>query len=124
MYGFIREELLHVAIPTSPWAVQLRNSYDTISNMGWFSESDLAVLANILNQDLSDNAGHDVELVVSRVDIAAASATSFTCLQLKTPKNLTRSGDFEGHSQRGISRILRARPYLDLLAFCRPSPTD
>jgi hypothetical protein len=29
-----------------------------------------------------------------------------------------------GHVQRGISRILRARAYLDLLVFCRPSPPN
>jgi hypothetical protein len=45
MYGLIRQELPHVATSTiMPWAIQLRNSYDTISNMGGFLESDLAVL--------------------------------------------------------------------------------
>jgi hypothetical protein len=29
-----------------------------------------------------------------------------------------------GHIQRGISRILCARAYLDLLAFCTPSPQN
>jgi hypothetical protein len=54
----------------------LRNSYRTISNMGGFSESDLAVLKNTLNQDLSDYASPDVELVVSPVDSAVPSPTA------------------------------------------------
>jgi hypothetical protein len=37
MYGLIQKELLHVATSTLPWAIQLSNSYDTISNMGGFS---------------------------------------------------------------------------------------
>jgi hypothetical protein len=57
MYGLIKHELLNVATSTLPWAVQLRGSYDTISTMGGFSESDLVVLSNILNQDLSDYVG-------------------------------------------------------------------
>jgi hypothetical protein len=65
MYGFIRPELLHIAISTLPWAVQLRGSYDTISSTGGFSESDLVVLTNTLNQDLSCYDGPDVELAVS-----------------------------------------------------------
>jgi hypothetical protein len=44
--------------------------------------------------------------------------------KLQTPDALTRLGDSRGHIQRGISRILLARAYLDLLAFCRPSPPD
>jgi hypothetical protein len=40
------------------------------------------------------------------------------------PDALTRFGDSGGHIQRSISRILRARAYLDLLAFCRPSTPD
>jgi hypothetical protein len=95
LYGFIRHELLHVATSTLPWAVQLRNSYDTISNTGAFSESDLAVVINTLIQDLSDYDGPDVELVVSPVDNAAASATQLlTCLEILTPDAVTRSGDF------------------------------
>jgi hypothetical protein len=47
-----------------------------------------------------------------------------SCLQLPTLDALTRSGDSRGHIQRGTSRILRARVYLDLLAFCTPSPPD
>jgi hypothetical protein len=54
---------------------QLRNSVDTISNMGKYSESDLAVLTCTLNQHLSDFTCPNVELVVSPVDNAAASAT-------------------------------------------------
>jgi hypothetical protein len=50
--------------------------------------------------------------------------SQLACLQLLTPDALTRSGDSARHIQRGISRILRARAYLDLLAFCRPSPSD
>jgi hypothetical protein len=49
MYGHIRQELLHVATSTLPRAVQLRGSYDTISNMGELSESSLVVLTNSLN---------------------------------------------------------------------------
>jgi hypothetical protein len=57
------QELMNVA--TLPWAVQLRNSNDTISTMGGFSESDLVVLTNTLNQGLPNYYGPDVELVVS-----------------------------------------------------------
>jgi hypothetical protein len=63
-------------------------------------------------------------MVVSPVNNAVALAIQLTCLQLPTPDALTRSGDSGGHIQRGISRILRARAYVDLLAFCRPSPPD
>jgi hypothetical protein len=93
--------------------------------MGGFLKSDLVVLTNTRNQDLSDYFGRGVELVVSPVNNAVASATQLTCLQLPTPAVLTRSGDsgatFNG---RGTLRILRARAYLDLLAFCRPSPPE
>jgi hypothetical protein len=85
--------------------------------MGGVSESDLVVLTNTLNQNLSDYAGPDVELVVSPVNNAVAPSTQLSCLQLPTPDALTRLGDSGGHIQRGISRILRARAYLDLLAF-------
>jgi hypothetical protein len=72
-----------------------------------------------LNQDLmSDYARPDVELVVPHVNNAAAPATQLPCLQLPTPDALTCLGDSGGHIQRGISRILRALAYLDLLAFC------
>jgi hypothetical protein len=93
--------------------------------MGGFSESDLVVLTNTLNQDLSDIAGPDVELVVSPpVSNAVAPATQLTCrLQLPTPDPPTRLGDDSGgHIQRDISRILRARAYLDILAVCKPHP--
>jgi hypothetical protein len=122
--GLIRHELLNVATSALSWAVRLRTAYDTISNMGGFSESDLVVLTNTLKQDLSDNDGPDVELAVSPVNNAAAPATQLTCLHLSTPDALTRSGDSGGHIQRGVSRILRARAYLDLLAFYGPSPPD
>jgi hypothetical protein len=92
--------------------------------MGGFSESDLVVRPNTLNQDLSDYVGPNVELVASPVNNAVPPATQLTCLQLPTPDDLTRPGDSGGHIQRGISRILRARAYLDLLAFWRPSPPD
>jgi hypothetical protein len=82
------------------------------------------VLTNTLNQKLSDYAGPDVELVVPPVNTAVAPATQLTCLQLPTPDALTRLGDSGGHIQRGISRILCARAYLNLLAFCRPSSPD
>jgi hypothetical protein len=63
----------------------LRSSYDTISTMGGFSESDIVVLTNTLNQDLFDYAASDVEFVVSPVNNAVAPATQLTCLQLPTP---------------------------------------
>jgi aspartate-semialdehyde dehydrogenase len=75
-----------------------------------YSESDLVVLTNTLNQDLSDYVEPDVELVVPPVNNAVALATQLTCLQLPTPNALTRLGDTGDHIQRGISRILRARP--------------
>ena len=92
--------------------------------MGGFSESDLVVLTNTLDQDLSDYVGPDVELVVSPITNAVAPATQLTCLQLPIPDAFTHSGDSGGHIQRSISRILRARAYLDLLAFCILSPPD
>jgi hypothetical protein len=46
--------------------------------MGGSSESDLVVLTNTLNQNLSDYAGPDVELVVSTVNNAVAPATQLT----------------------------------------------
>jgi hypothetical protein len=82
------------------------------------------VFTNTLNQDLSDYVWPEVELVASPVSTAVAPATQLTSLQLLTPDVLTRSGDFGGYIQRGISRIFRARAYIDLLAFCRPSPPD
>jgi hypothetical protein len=33
LYGLIRQELLNVAASTLPWAVQLRNSYDSTSTL-------------------------------------------------------------------------------------------
>jgi hypothetical protein len=92
--------------------------------MGGFSELGLEVLTNTLNQDLSGYDKPDVVLVVSPVKHAVAPATQLTSLQLPTPDALTRLGDSGAHIQRGISRILRARAYLDLLAFCRPSLPD
>jgi hypothetical protein len=93
LYCLIQHELLNVTTSTLPWAVQLRNSYDLISTMGGFSESDLVVLTNILSQNLSDYAGPNVELVVSPVNNAVAPATQPTCLQLLTPDALIRLGD-------------------------------
>jgi hypothetical protein len=92
--------------------------------MGGSSESDLVVLSFTLNQDLPDYARPDVELVVSLANNAGAPATQLICLQLPTLDALTRSGDSGGHIQRGLSRILRTRAYLDLLAFSKPSPPD
>jgi hypothetical protein len=90
--------------------------------MGGFLESDLVVLTNTLDhQDLPDYVGPDVEVVVSPLNTTVAPATQLTCQQLPTPDGLTRSGNSGGHIRRGISRILRARAYLDLLALCRPS---
>jgi hypothetical protein len=85
--------------------------------MGGFSESDIVVLTNTICQDLFDYVGHDVELLVSPTNNAVVPATQMTCLQLPTPDAPTRLGDSGGHIQRGISRILRARAYLDLLAY-------
>jgi hypothetical protein len=82
------------------------------------------VLANTLNQDLSDYVGPDFELVVSPVNNAVALATQLTCRQLPTSAALTRLADSGGHIERGISGILRARAYLDFLAFCKLSPPD
>jgi hypothetical protein len=79
MCGLIRENLLHVATSTLPWAVQLRNSYDLISNMGGCLESDLAVLTCTLSKDLPNYDGPGVELVASPIDNATASATLLTC---------------------------------------------
>jgi hypothetical protein len=92
--------------------------------MGGFSECDLVVLSNTLNQDLSDYVGPDVELEVSTVNNVGAPTTQLTCLRLPTPDALTRSGDSGGHIQRGISRVLRAGAYLDIFAFRRPPPAD
>jgi hypothetical protein len=64
------------------------------------------------------------KFMVSPVNNVVAPATQLNCLQLPTPGALTRSGDYEGHIQRGISRILRVRAYLDLKAISRPSPPD
>jgi hypothetical protein len=63
-------------------------------------------------------------LVVSPVNNAMAPAAQMTYLQLPTPDALTRSEDSGGYIQRGIPSILRARAYLDLLAFCIPSRPD
>jgi hypothetical protein len=93
---------MHVATSTCPWAVQLPSSYDTISTMGGFSGSDLVVLTNALNQDLSNYVGPDVELVVSPINNAVTPATELICLQPPNPDALTRSGDSGGHIQRGI----------------------
>jgi hypothetical protein len=125
MYGLIREELLHVTTSTLPWAVHLRNLYDLISNMGECLETDIVVLTSALSKDLPDYNGPGVELVASPIDNATASTTLWTCLKLPTPDALTRSGRYEGHIiKRGISRILRVRAYLDLVAFCKPSLPD
>jgi hypothetical protein len=103
-YGLIRQELLNVATSTLPWAVQLRSLYDTISSMGGFLESDVVVLANPLNQDLSDYVGHDVGLVVSPLVNAVAPATHLICLKFPTPDaplareipGATFNGEFRG----------------------------
>jgi hypothetical protein len=105
--------------------IAIRYSYELEEIDNNNTISDLVVLTNTLNQDLSDyNDGPDVELVVSPVKNAMTPATQLTCLQLPTPDALIRLEDSGGHIQRGISRILRARAYLDLLALCRPSPPD
>jgi hypothetical protein len=65
MYRIVRKGLLNVATYIVPCAVQLRNLYATISTMGGVLESDLVVLTDTLDQDLSDYVGGDVEPVVS-----------------------------------------------------------
>jgi hypothetical protein len=47
-----------------------------------------------------------------------------TCLQFPTPDALTRPSESKGHLQRGILRTLKASVFLNLLAFCGPSPPD
>jgi hypothetical protein len=66
------------------------------------------VLTNTLNQDLSDYARDDFELVVSPVFNAVAPATQLTCQQLPTLDALTRLRDSGGHIHREILRILRS----------------
>jgi hypothetical protein len=117
MYGPIRQELVNVATSTLPWALQLRSSYDTISTMGEFSESDLVVLPNTLNQDLSDYAGPDVELVESPVNNAVAPATQLTYLKLLTPDALTRLGDSGRHIQRAFRAFFVPMPTLTSWRF-------
>jgi hypothetical protein len=112
LYGLIRHELLNVATSTLSWAVQLRNSYDSISTMGGFSESDLVVLTNTLNQNLSDYHGPYVEFVVSPVKNTVAPATQLTCLQLPIPDALTRLGDSGGHIQQGCRAFFVPGPTL------------
>jgi hypothetical protein len=99
----------------------------TISSNVWAgfrSRISRTVLANTLfiSQDLSEYGCPNVELVVSPVENAAASATKLTCLQPPIPDVLIRSADFRGHIQRQILRIFRIRAYLELRASCRPSP--
>jgi hypothetical protein len=76
--------------------------------MGGFSESDLAVLINTLNQDLSEYDGPDVELVVSPANNnKVAPATQLTCQQFPTPDALTRQGDYGGpHSTGNFAHYL------------------
>jgi hypothetical protein len=91
--------------------------YGRVRGIGYFT-----VLSNTLNHDRSDYDGPYVELVVSPVDKATAAATQFTCSLLSI--SYTHSADSEGYILWGISRILRAWAYLDLVAFCRPSPPN
>jgi hypothetical protein len=122
-YGLVLRELLNVATTTLPWVVQLRSSYDTISTMGEFSESNLVVLTNTLNQDLSDYDVPDVELVVSPVNNAVMPATQSTCLQLPTPAMLSLARKIAGATFNGVFRALFV-PRSTLTSFCRPSPPD
>jgi hypothetical protein len=46
MYSLIGREPLNLTTSTSPWAVQVRSSFVTISHMDGFSKSDLIVLTN------------------------------------------------------------------------------
>jgi hypothetical protein len=75
-YGRIRHKLQHVCCYfhfTVGGLIAQFVLYDI--QYGRVSESDLVVLTNTRNQDISDNVGPDVELVVSPVKNAAVSAT-------------------------------------------------
>jgi hypothetical protein len=118
LYGLIRQELLNVATSTLPWAVQLHNSYDSISSMGGFSESDIVELTNTLNQNLSDYAGPDVELVVSPFNNAVAPATLLPCLHLPTPDAFTRlGGDFSATFNVALRALFVPGPILTSWRF-------
>jgi hypothetical protein len=62
--------------------------------MGGFSKSDLVLLTNTIDQDISEYVGPNVELVVSPANNAVAPAIELTCLQLLTPDALTWSATF------------------------------
>jgi hypothetical protein len=95
MYCLIRQELLNVATSTLPRAVLLRRSYDTISTMGGFSESDLVVLSNTLTLSRPFRVCWARCRVggISGEQCGGARYPILTCLQLPTPDALTRSGD-------------------------------
>jgi hypothetical protein len=122
IYGLIRHELRNVATSILSWAVQLRSSYDAISIMGGFLESDLVVLSNPINQDLSDCARPDVEIVVSPVNNAVMPATQLTCQQLPTPDALTRLGYSGGHIQ-GVDSTFWGFDTFEYICHTRNAPS-
>jgi hypothetical protein len=93
LYGIIRYELHNVATSTLPWAVQLRASHAPISCTDMF--------AGWVTCRLSGCAGHAHDLLTS-----------------PDP----RCSYKKGHLQRGISRTLKTRAFIDIIAFyCPPS---
>jgi hypothetical protein len=74
-------------------------------------------LATTLDQDLSDDVGPNAEFVPSHAASPAALAPRMICLQVPTLDAPTRPSDAKGHLQRGLSRTLKARAFLDILAF-------
>jgi hypothetical protein len=124
LYGIIRHELHNVATSTLDWAEHLRASFPTISLSGGFSYVDLTVLATTLDQDLPDYERLKDEFVPSHAATSAALAPRMICLQVLTPDALNRPSNTKGHLYCGISRNIKARAFLNLLAICDPSPTD
>jgi hypothetical protein len=105
LYGIIRHELQNVATSALIWAVKLRASYATVSRTGRFSYADLAVLATILDQDLPDYVGLDVEFVPSHATSPTAMAPCMICLQVPTLYALTRPSDTKGTSSAAFFSI-------------------
>jgi hypothetical protein len=115
LYGIIRREVRNVATSTSPWAVQLRASYATISGTCGFSDVDLAVFATTLDQDLTDYVSPDVKIISSFASSFASSPSALAlhiiCLQVPTPYALSRPSDTKGHLKRGMSRTFKSRVF-------------
>jgi hypothetical protein len=85
--------------------------------MGGFSESDVVMLTDTLNQSLFDYVWPVVELAVSPVSYVAAPGNQLTCLQLPTPDAVTHSGDSGGHIQRGFREFFVPGPTLTSWRF-------